>query len=173
MNFNRVFAIANHNTFEIPPIKVLLCKYITGLETIVDPFARNSKIGTITNDLNPNTLAQYHMKADDFCNMLLDQGLIADVGLFDPPYSRRQMKEMYAGVGLEFTNKESQEMSTWRNVKNSLGKLIKVGGYVICFGWNSHGMTKSRGFEMIEILLVWHGPGKNDTIVTVERKRGK
>ena len=40
----------------------------------------------------------------------------------------------------------------------------------MCFGWNSNGVGKVRGFEIIEILLIAHGGSHNDTIVTVERK---
>lgn len=47
---------------------------------------------------------------------------------------------------------------------------IKISGYAICFGWNSVGFGKQRGFEIIEILLICHGGHHNDTIVTVERK---
>jgi hypothetical protein len=53
---------------------------------------------------------------------------------------------------------------------NPLANKIKVGGYCISFGWNSNGMGKNRGFEIVEILLVSHGGHHNDTIVTVERK---
>ena len=44
------------------------------------------------------------------------------------------------------------------------------GGIVISCGWNTQGMGKQNGFEIIEILLVCHGGAHNDTIVTVERK---
>lgn len=33
-----------------------------------------------------------------------------------------------------------------------------------------NGIGKTRGFEIVEILLVAHGGNHNDTIVTVERK---
>jgi len=45
-----------------------------------------------------------------------------------------------------------------------------LGGFAISFGWNSIGMGKTHGFEIIEILLVCHGGAHNDTIVTVDRK---
>ena len=41
---------------------------------------------------------------------------------------------------------------------------------MLSFGWNSGGIGKSLGFEIIEILLVAHGGAHNDTICTVERK---
>ena len=58
----------------------------------------------------------------------------------------------------------------YNRTKNLLADKIKEGGLAICFGWNSVGFGKNRGFEMIEVLLVCHGGHHNDTIVTVERK---
>ena len=52
--------------------------------------------------------------------------------------------------------------------KNDRG--YKPNGVALCFGWNSNGVGKTRGFEMQEVLIVPHGGSKNDTICTVERK---
>ena len=41
---------------------------------------------------------------------------------------------------------------------------------MICCGWNSEGIGKKRGFEILEVLLVPHGGSHNDTIVVVNRK---
>ena len=54
--------------------------------------------------------------------------------------------------------------------QDEIARIIKPKGIAICFGWNSMGLGKNRGFKMIEILLVPHGGSKNDTIVTVELK---
>lgn len=62
-------------------------------------------------------------------------------------------------------------MGYWSDVKDEMARIIKPGGKVICFGWNSMGLGKNRGFEMKRILLVAHGGSKNDTIVTVEIKK--
>lgn len=51
-------------------------------------------------------------------------------------------------------------------------KPIKPNGLAISCGWNSGGFGKMLGFEIVEILLVAHGGNHNDTIVTVERKKG-
>ena len=89
--------------------------------------------------------------------------------LFDPPYSPRQVKECYEGIGNSLTS-EDTKMSFWSDCKNLIADIVMIGGYVICCGWNSMGLGKNRGFKMIEILLVPHGGSKNDTIVTVEIK---
>ena len=54
--------------------------------------------------------------------------------------------------------------------QDTLTKLVKTGGYCLSFGWNTNGVGKKRGFEIIEILIVAHGGSKNDTLCTVERK---
>lgn len=61
-------------------------------------------------------------------------------------------------------------MSYWRLQKNEIARILKLNGKVICFGWNSGGVGKTRGFELESILLVPHGGNRNDTICTVERK---
>ena len=48
--------------------------------------------------------------------------------------------------------------------------MVKKDGIVITCGWNSGGIGKKYGFEIIEILLVPHGGWHNDTIITVEKK---
>ena len=53
----------NKETFSIRPIRELIDKYREEGMVIVDPFARNSDIGTITNDLDPDTKAMYHKDA--------------------------------------------------------------------------------------------------------------
>jgi hypothetical protein len=43
-------------------------------------------------------------------------------------------------------------------------------GIVLSFGWNTVGMGKKRGFEILEIMLVCHGGAHNDTICMAERR---
>ena len=64
--------------------------------------------------------------------------------------------------------------SSWRTKHiNEISRIVRPGGIVMCFGWNSSGIGKKRAFELIEILLVAHGGIHNDTIITVERKNIK
>lgn len=162
----REWAMPSANTFEIIPIRNLLHKYCQG-QIIVEPFANSSKWGTIRNDLNPEFKTEFQMDAKDFLREMI--GKNADVVLFDPPYSPRQVSEVYAGIGRECSMEDTQA-SFWSDCKDLIKHVVKPGGYVLCFGWNSMGMGINRGFEMIEILLVAHGGHKNDTICTVERK---
>lgn len=165
MIINRVWAMPSRHTFKIKPIAKLLFQYAGGGRGWVDPFAGENSFAEFTNDMNPNKPAQFHLHAKDFCGQLT--GTYRGVA-FDPPYSLRQVKECYDEIGVKLFQEDSQRFP--QNVKEIIAEKIEAGGYAITFGWNSQGFGKNLGFEMIEILLVAHGRGHNDTIVTVEKK---
>ena len=96
MNISKTWSMPNPNTFSIKPIEDLIKKYIR-YGVIVDPFARDSKFGTITNDLDETMPTTYHMDALDFLKMLPDDTV--DMILYDPPYSSRQVAECYKKHG--------------------------------------------------------------------------
>ena len=169
MKFVRTWAMPNSRTFQIKPIKEFLERNLENRNIIIDPFANECKYGTITNDLNPEYSTDYHMDALDFLKMMPDES--ADVVIYDPPYSLRQVSECYKGVGVAVTTETTQ--SSWRaRHLDEIRRILKVGGVALCFGWNSNGVGKTRGFELSEILLVPHGGSKNDTICTAEIKGG-
>ena len=164
---NRVWAMPHKNTFKIKPIGELVKRYVSGEKVIIDPFANSSKIGTITNDLNPKFDTDYHLDALDFLKLMKTQS--ADVVLYDPPFSVRQRVECYESVGITPTMEHTK--ASWRsNHLNEIARIVKPGGYCLSFGWNTNGVGKTRGFEIVEILVVAHGGSHNDTLCTVERK---
>lgn len=171
MNFARTFAMPNSETFFVLPIGAFVRGYLDKATVSVDPFARNQTWATYTNDLNPETAAQYHMDAEDFLVKLKADGVTADLGIFDPPYSPRQMAECYKSVGLKVGMEETQNARLYKRVRDALDAIIAPGGFVLSFGWQSAGMGMKRGYEMIDLLLVNHGGGHNDTICIAERKR--
>lgn len=153
-------------TFTIKPIKELLAEEVTdGLWC--DPFAGENSPAQVTNDLNPDRPTTHHMDAIEFLKLQPDAHY--DGVLLDPPYSNRQISEHYKSAGLEVTGWHTG--AGWQStIKQEIARITKPGGKVICFGWNSMGIGKTRGFEMQRVLLVPHGGSKNDTIVTVEIK---
>lgn len=155
----------NSNTFEIKPIKELIDKYTYGL--VIDPFANKNKLANITNDLDEQYDTDYHMDALDFLKKFDDNSV--DCVLYDPPYSVRQVSEVYRKLG-HSVNMETTQASYWSKQKKEIGRIVNRGGIVISCGWNSGGIGKKYGFAILEILLVPHGGAHNDTIVTVERK---
>ena len=171
VSFRRVFAMPDKDTFSIKPISELLDRVLAGAAVIVDPFARNSLQGTLTNDIDTTSMAQSHMEAVVWLDSLLARGVIADVALFDPPYSPRQMSEAYKMAGMSSSQTQTHNARLYAKCKTRLANLLKIGGVAVCFGWNSMGIGLKHDFEMTEVLLVCHGAAHNDTIVTVEVKR--
>lgn len=167
MFLNRVWAMPNSNTFDIKPIRDVVLKYIKRNTESIDPFANVSKIAKFRNDINPEYGTEYCMDALDFMKIFKEDSV--DVALYDPPYSLRQVSECYKNHGYEVTMETTQ--SSWRSKHmDELARIVKPQGYVLSFGWNTNGVGKTRGFEIVEILLVAHGGSHNDTIVTVEQK---
>ncbi len=166
ISIERVWAMPNKNTFDIKPIHDLITEELTdGLW--IDPFANQNKLATVTNDLSMEFDTDYHLDALDFLK-LFDSNSVDGV-LYDPPYSPRQVSECYNNVGYNVTW-DTTKASFWGNHKREISRIVKLGGKVITFGWNSGGIGYKYGFEIERILLVPHGGWHNDTICTVEVK---
>ena len=170
MKIERKWSMANKWTFLLKPVKQLLEEegamgmFKHGFWC--DPFSGEHSPADTTNDLNPKMPSQFH---DDALIFLKSRGTEYDGVLYDPPYSFRQLKECYEGLGKSLSQ-EQTKMSYFSGIKDEIARIIKPDGKAICFGWNSMGLGKSRGFQMESILLIAHGGSRNDTIVTVERK---
>lgn len=163
---SRKWSMPNKHTFDIKPIKELINRYIMD-GVVIDPFANKNKIATITNDLDPQFDTDYNLDALDFLKLFEDESV--DMVLYDPPYSPRQVSECYKALG-KTVNMQTTQASYWGNQKKEIGRIVKNDGIVVTCGWNSGGVGKTHGFEIVEILLVPHGGWHNDTIVTVEQK---
>jgi len=155
----------NADTFRIPPIAALLRLFVGKGDGWADPFAGWHSPAQHQNDLNPLAPTQHHGEATDFLARFSDESLQGVI--LDPPYSPRQIKECYKGIGLEsFTTNGS----FFGRVKDVAAKKIVPGGLAVCCGWNSNGLGKKRDFQLIHVLTVRHGGNHNDTVVTVEMK---
>lgn len=159
----------NSDTFSVKPIGEFVKKYLANSKISIDPFARNNRWATYTNDLNTNTLAEYHLDALDFLRKLKKDGIRADLVIFDPPYSPRQLAECYSQVGRKTTTQDTQAKS-WSDWKDAILEVSSDDATVLSFGWNTVGMGKKRGFKIAEILMVCHGGQHNDTICMAETK---
>ena len=170
MKFSRTWAMPDSNTFSVPAIGDFVRSYLAFPKVSVDPFARNRRWATYTNDLNPDTEAEYHMDAEQFLLMLGAKGVRADLVIFDPPYSPRQISECYKSVGLTVGMKETQSALLYQRVRNAIMPILTEDAVVLSFGWNSVGMGKKHGFEITEIMLCCHGGAHNDTICMAEKR---
>ena len=171
VRLSRFWAMPNADTFSIDVIGKLVKRYLRESTVSVDPFARDKLWCTHTNDLNPNTRAEYHMTALEFLKWINHARFAADLVLFDLPYSHGQTKELYESVGLTYNKAHSENTSqNWRAERDVIDKILRPGGIVISFGWNTSGMGIARGYEIVEMMIVNHGGHHNDTLITVERR---
>lgn len=167
----RVWAMPSADTFDVFPIGQLVRWYLHHSKVSVDPFSRNKRWATYTNDINPETAAESHLPALDFIRMLAATEVKADLVIFDPPYSINQAKVCYESFGKGvFTAYDAQNVVRWTDEKAAIAKILQPNGIFIQCGWNSSGMGFLHGCIIERVLLVCHGPAHNDTIVTVERK---
>lgn len=162
----RAWAMPNSSTFSIPPIHRFI-KYNKEGKVSVDPFARDSKICLVTNDIDTSFNTTYNLDALKFLKILESSSV--DFLLFDPPYSTRQVSECYKKVG-QTVSQHHTKSSYWGDLKEEISRVMSINSKVISFSWNSGGIGKSKGFHIEKILLVAHGGWHNDTICTLERK---
>ena len=176
MIITREWSMPNSRTFKIKPIKNIIERYqeeLVSNSLVLDPFSNQNividreRLNLITNDINPQYDTDYSLDALDFLKMFSDESV--DLVLYDPPYSPRQVSEVYKKLDMS-VNMQTTQASYWGNQKKEISRIVKKGGYVLTFGWNSGGIGKTKGFEIVEILIVAHGGWHNDTIVTVEKK---
>lgn len=121
IQISRIWAMPNKNTFDIKPIRSLIMEEM-GAGVWIDPFANKNKLASITNDLNSEYDTDFHMDALDFLK-----------------------SECYHNVGYDVTN-ETTRASFWGNQKKEIARIVKPGGKVITFGWNSGGIGRKHGF---------------------------
>jgi hypothetical protein len=167
MRIDRIFAWPNKATFTMPPVRKFLRQWLVGGNVIIDPFAANETFGTLTNDIDPETTAMYHMEARDFLNMLVEKKVKADRIIFDPPHGPVQISRAYKKAGKKATREDTQLSKLKHDCRNLFRKLATPDCIIISFGWNTAHMGK--GWDTEEILLVNHGGDHNDTICTAQR----
>ena len=176
MIITREWAMPNSRTFKIKPIKNIIERYqeqLSDNSLVLDPFSNNNividreRLNLKTNDIDPQYETDYSLDALDFLKLFDNESV--DMVLYDPPYSPRQVSEVYKKLDMS-VNMQTTQSSYWGNQKKEISRIVKKGGYVMTFGWNSGGIGKTKGFELVEILMVAHGGWHNDTIITIERK---
>ena len=162
----RAWAMPAADTFDCPPLGDFVRRYLRQSRISVDPFARNKLWATYTNDLNAETEAESHMDAVAFLRGLRERDK-PDLFIIDPPYSPRQVKECYDGIGLVAGIEDTQTGRLYRHIREQINDLAEVGAIVLWFGWSSVGM--GAPWDLLEMLCVCHGDAHNDTIATAWR----
>lgn len=83
IQFERIWAMPNKNTFDVLPIKKLISEEVNLKDFWIDPFANKNKIATVTNDLNLEYDTDFHLDALDFLKSFSD--ISVDGILYDKP----------------------------------------------------------------------------------------
>jgi len=167
--------------FDNPHIRNILDRVVNfanyekkGRVLMCDPFARESFTnylqGCITNDLNPAFNTNYNLEFKDFAYKMKELEHRFDVVFFDPPYSLRQLKDQYDGIGKDLKLWQTHNM--WGEGKDVLAQLVKPGGVVVSLGWTTSGFGRKRGFTK-KAIHVFEQVAREDRyalFVTVEQK---
>lgn len=162
MIISRQWVMPSIWTFTMKPVQELFKKYQVGDEW-ADPFAGENSPAKYTNDIEGRgNLSQ--MDGLEFLKTL-ESNTIKGV-LFDPPYSVDQCLRRYTPKH----NGTAGRAEYWARCKDEIARIIRPDGMAISFGWDSTGIGKKRGFDIVEVLLLCHGACHNDTIITIERK---
>ena len=175
IKIKRAWSMPSGKTFSIKPIESFILKTVNDYRAknknaiIIDPFCGGrTNIADINNDLDPDKEADCHVDALEFLKMFKNSSV--DGVLFDPPYSPRQISEIYRKLE-KTVNMETTQGSFWSKMKAEIMRIVKPNGFVFVCGWNSGGIGMKYDFNLNEILLVAHGGWHNDTIVTLEYRR--
>jgi len=163
----RSWAMPHGDTFSVPVMGDFVRRYLAQSRVSIDPFARNKRWATHTNDLNPETEAEHHLEARAFLRLMVQRGVVADLAIFDPPYSPRQISECYAAAGLTAGMQDTQNARLYRECRELITQLAAPGCIALSFGWNSSGMGKP--WQTVEIGMVCHGSAHNDTICVADQ----
>ncbi len=142
-------------TFEQPKLKEWCEKWCIG--KVLNLFAGKTKLNVdeFRVDCNKEMLANWYGDALEF---IKTTNLKFDTIVLDPPYNLRKSREKYQG----------KYIGSFTKIKNELKRVLNPNGRIITLGYDSVGMSKSRGFRKIAICLVCHNGDHNDTICIVE-----
>tara|TARA_Y100000310_G_C20103995_1_gene544073 strand:+ start:24 stop:521 length:498 start_codon:yes stop_codon:yes gene_type:complete len=145
IKFERIWAVPNKQTFTVPKIK---------------KFLKSKKHGMVLD------LFSYPFDKDVLEKLKVVKSESIDVLLFDPPYNEQMYKEHYENKGSSIYNSVYA-----KKLKYEVSRVVKPGGIIIKFGWNSTRINSN--FEITEIYLISHGGynlASHDTICRVQKK---
>ena len=142
-------------TFEQPKLREWVENWCDG--RVLNLFAGKTRlsIDELRVDIDPSVNPDISMDAFEFVSTTEER---FNTVILDPPYNIRKAREKYGGRWIGKLTK----------IKNILPRVLQDGGKVISLGYDSTGMSRSRGFEKIAICLICHSGDHNDTIGIVE-----
>jgi hypothetical protein len=147
-------------TFEYTPARDILREEMHGrtLNACAGKTKLEHDAEIVRNDLNPERDAAYHHDVTAIAEYFEPQSF--DTIIFDPPFDEKQAETKYDGM---------HAMDVYAALEQ-FNELVRPGGAVITFGWNSWGMRSFPAFERSRTTLLQRGPIHRDVIVTVDRR---
>lgn len=142
-------------TFEQPKLKALIESYCIG--KVLNLFAGKVHLNVdefrvdLSEEFNPDLIS-------DAYEFVVNTDKKFNTVILDPPYNLRKSREKYDG----------RYIGSFTKIKNKLPRILLPKARVIILGYDSVGMSKSRGFEKIAICLICHNGDHNDTICLIE-----
>jgi hypothetical protein len=171
----RFFEMPRRWTFQMPKLRHWIesrlegqvLNLFGGVTKLTVPFPQKFDIhgeesglySVISNDLNEDLPADLRIDAYDLSKWTPYANSF-DTVVFDPPYSAFQAVKTYG--------RKAQLVSHARDVVEF---VLRGNGRVLSLGFNSTGMSGSRGFDKEAICLVNCGGSHNDIILLSERRR--
>lgn len=160
MEIERWFEMPRKYTFQMPKVRKWVESRLEG--DVLNLFGGLVRFpNAVHNDLDPSCRKDGDLSLDA-CDLAGWVGMesLFDTVIFDPPFSAHQAVVSY---GL----KRAQKVTHARDV---VEWVLRPGGRVISLGFNSTGMSASRGFDKEALALVNCGGSHNDFILLSERR---
>ena len=147
-------------TFQQPKLKIWVEKQCKG--KTLNLFAGMTKlnINEVRVDNDENAIADYYMDALEFIDFAEKRKMKFNTVILDPPYTFRKSKEKYNGG----------YVGSFPKLRNMLLSILSEKAIIITLGYDTVGMSKSRGFKKIAICIVCHNGDSKDTLCLVEER---
>jgi hypothetical protein len=157
-------------TFEMPKLKQWVEEHCQGnvlnlfAGKVILDFGCNSSVHCLKEtrvDIDP-TMPQidYVMDSYEFVKMAIEKGMKWDTVILDPPYNMRKSREKYG----------DRWIGSFTKIKDLIPQIVSEHGRTISFGYDTVGMSKSRGFQKIGICIICHNGDHQDTLAIYEGK---
>lgn len=158
MQFTYLTQPPKRYTFEMPKVKEWVESWCIG--KTLNLFAGRVKLDVdeVRIDIDPEMKPDFCMDSYEFVKTY--QGEPFSTIVLDPPYNLRKSREKYG----------ERWIGSFTKIKNELPRITAQGGRIITFGYDSVGMSASRGFIKIGLCVICHNGDHNDTIGLVEKK---
>jgi hypothetical protein len=147
-------------TFEYQPAREFVEERLSGrvLNACAGKTTLDHDGEIVRNDLNPERPADTHHDVATIAEHFEARSF--ETVVFDPPFDDLQAADKYDGLRADAVLEAFQQFDD----------LVRVGGCVITFGWNSWGMRSCHDWERETTVLFQRGPVKRDVIATVDRR---